>query len=91
MAAAKVELVTVRLTGEVTVDGSPTEGAYVRINGPSGDFVWEARTDGDGQFGFNLPEGEWTVVAFAPGTEKVTQQYGLTPDAPPLTIDLRSS
>ena len=82
---------TLRLTGEVTVEGSPTEGAYIRINGPSGDFVWEARTDGDGRFGFNLPEGEWTVVAFAPGTEKKAQQYTLSPDAQPLSIDLRSS
>lgn len=82
---------TLRLTGQVTVDGAATEGAYIRINGPSGDFVWEARTNGDGQFGFNLPEGEWTVVAFAPGTEKSQQQYALTPESPPLSIDLRSS
>ena len=82
---------TLRLTGEVTVEGAPTEGAYIRINGPSGDFVWEARTDGDGRFGFNLPAGQWTVVAFAPGTERETLEYTLTPDAPPLNIDLKSS
>ena len=80
---------TLRMTGKVQVDGQPAEGAYIRINGPSGDFVWEARTDNGGEFGFNLPEGTWTVVAFAPGTEKHTQQYVLTPDSDPVVIDLR--
>lgn len=82
---------TLRMTGKVVVDGRPAEGAYIRINGPSGDFVWEARTDNDGEFGFNLPEGEWTVVAFAPGTEKHVQQCILTADSDPVVIDLRPS
>jgi hypothetical protein len=79
------------MSGKVLVQGQPTEGAYIRINGPSGDFVWEARTDNDGQFNFNLPEGEWTVVAFAPGTEKHTRQCVLTADSEPVLIDLRPS
>ena len=82
---------TLRLTGTVTVDGEPREGSYIRINGPSGDFVWEGRTDADGTYGFNLPEGTWTVVAFAPGTEKKTQQHTLSPGSDPLNIDLRSA
>jgi hypothetical protein len=81
--------VTLQMTGKVVVAGTPTEGAYIRINGPSGDFVWEARTDADGEYKFNIPEGTWTVVAFAPGTEKSTQQYTLTPESDPLDIDLR--
>ena len=80
---------TLQMTGKVVVAGTPTEGAYIRINGPSGDFVWEARTDADGEYKFNLPEGTWTVVAFAPGTEKSTQEYTLTADSAPLDIDLR--
>ena len=80
---------TLQMTGKVTVEGQPREGSYIRVNGPSGDFVWEARTDADGSFAFNLPEGEWTVVCFAPGTEKATQQYALTPGSPPLSVDLR--
>lgn len=80
---------TLQMTGKVVVAGTPTEGAYIRINGPSGDFVWEARTDADGEYKFNLPEGDWTVVAFAPGTQKHTQQYALTPESDPLNIDLR--
>ena len=84
-------MVTLQLTGRVTVDGAAREGSYIRVNGPSGDFVWEARTDADGQFAFNLPEGEWTVICFAPGTDKHTQQYALTPESDPLNVDLRSS
>lgn len=82
---------TLRLTGSIQVAGAPAEGAYIRINGPSGDFVWEARTDAGGEFGFNLPAGEWTLLAFAPGTEKHTEQFTLTPDSGPVSIDLRPS
>lgn len=91
MAPPEAELVTLQMTGKVVVAGTPTEGAYIRINGPSGDFVWEARTDADGLYKFNLPAGEWTVVAFAPGTEKHTEQYKLTSGSDPLNIDLRPS
>lgn len=77
-----------RLTGRVLIEGSPREGAYLRVNGPSGDFVWEARTDADGTFGFNLPPGEWTMVAFAPGTERVTQQVNLDETSSDVLINL---
>lgn len=80
-----------RLTGKVLVDGSPVEGSYIRINGPSGNFVWEARTEADGEFGFNLPPGEWTLIAFAPGAERQTQTFNLSEDSTEVVIDLRAS
>lgn len=80
-----------RLTGKVLVDGSPVEGGYVRVNGPSGDFVWEARTGAGGEFGFNLPPGEWTLIGFAPGAERRTQAFELSEDSTEALIDLRGS
>jgi len=80
-----------RLTGKVVVDGSPREGSYLRVNGPSGDFVWEARTDEDGVFGFNLPAGTWTLLAFAPGAENHTEQVELAGDKGDVLIELKSS
>lgn len=80
-----------RLTGKILVEGAPVEGSYIRINGPSGDFVWEARTDADGEFGFNLPPGEWTLIAFAPGAERRSQTFELSNDSTEAIIDLRAS
>lgn len=77
-----------RLTGRVLVEGSPREGAYLRVNGPSGDFVWEARTDAGGAFGFNLPAGKWTMVAFAPGTERAIRQVQLDESSSEVLINL---
>ena len=82
---------THRLTGKVVVDGAPRDGSYVRVNGPSGDFVWEARTDEDGVFGFNLPAGTWTLLAFAPGTADDRRQVTLEGDRDDVMIELKSS
>lgn len=80
-----------RLTGKVVVDGDPREGSYLRINGPSGDFVWEARTSEDGTFGFNLPPGTWTLLAFAPGATDHSEQVELSGNKSDVLIDLKSS
>jgi hypothetical protein len=80
--------VIVRLTGRVTEGDAPFEGAYLRINGPSGDFVSEARTGATGQFGFNLPVGEWTLIALAPGSRRLSRKVNLTPDTGDIVIDL---
>jgi hypothetical protein len=81
---------THRLAGTVVVDGSPRDGSYVRVTGPSGDFVWEARTDEDGAFEFHLPNGTWTLLGFAPGTGQEWQQVELSGDRE-VMIELKSS
>lgn len=68
--------------------GAPREGAYLRVNGPSGDFVTECRTGPEGYFGFNLPAGEWTLIALAPGGKRISRKIELTPTAKDVTIDL---
>ena len=78
----------VRLTGRVIDGESSREGAYVRVNGPSGDFVSECRTGPDGHFGFNLPPGRWTLIALAPGGRRLLREVDLTPDSGDMTIDL---
>ena len=82
---------THRLAGTVVVDGAPRDGSYVRVTGPSGDFVWEARTDEDGAFAFQLPSGTWTLLGFAPGTGRETQQVELSGDRDDVMIELNSS
>jgi hypothetical protein len=81
--------VIVRLTGRVTDGEAPLEGAYLRVNGPSGDFVSEARTGESGQFGFNLPVGEWTLIALAPGSRRHSREINLTPDSGEVVIDMK--
>lgn len=57
------------LEGTVVRDGQPLGGAYVRLLGPSGDFVGERRTLEDGAFRFNVSPGAWTIRWLAPGGE----------------------
>lgn len=63
----------------VVRDGAPMEGAYVRLIGPSGEYVSERRTGADGCFEFHVapsaPTGGevWKVIAFGPRTERVEQ------------------
>lgn len=61
---------TVRLEGIVTLKGKPQEGVYVRLLGPSGDFVGEHRTRASGTVRFNLVPGTWTLVWMAPGGQR---------------------
>lgn len=77
------------LKGQVALAGRPTSGAYVRVHGPNGDFVGEARTDEDGTFKFHLPLGNWFVVAFAPGRPRVATEVMFTGEEPQdLIVDL---
>jgi Protein of unknown function (DUF1416) len=61
----------------VVRDGVPMEGAYIRLIGPSGEYVSERRTAADGCFAFHVvpAEGEsWRVVAYGPKAERVEQE-----------------
>jgi hypothetical protein len=64
----------------VVRDGVPMEGAYVRLIGPSGEFVSERRTMADGCFRFHVaPAGDpsWRIVVYGPSAERVER------DVPP--------
>lgn len=52
--------------GTVVRSGDPVAGAYVRLLGPSGEFVSERRTLEDGAFQFNVAPGLWTLRWFLP-------------------------
>lgn len=55
------------LRGTVVEGGEPVNGAYVRLLGPSGEFVNEQRTLEAGSFLFHLAPGSWTLDWTAPG------------------------
>ncbi|MCA1834284.1 MAG: DUF1416 domain-containing protein [Actinomycetota bacterium] len=54
-----------KIAGTVTKEGRPLGGAYVRLIGPSGDFVSEQYTKDDGAFTFHVAPGAWTIEAKA--------------------------
>jgi uncharacterized protein DUF1416 len=57
------------ITGTVTLDQSPAPRVYVRLYGPSGEFVSEEYTREDGRFLFHVASGTWTLEARAAGAE----------------------
>jgi hypothetical protein len=68
------------VSGKVLRGGEPMEGAYVRVLGPSGEFVNERRTGPDGGFKLHLTADTWTFIAFGPGTERIERSVTITPD-----------
>ncbi len=61
-----------RLHGRVVrEEGTPVEGAYVQLIGPSGDFTAEVRTDESGRFLFYPVPGHWMLRGFLPGGLRV--------------------
>ncbi|MGH2691692.1 MAG: DUF1416 domain-containing protein [Actinomycetota bacterium] len=73
-------------SGTVVRGGVPVSGAYVRLIGPSGEYVSERRTLDDGAFRFHIPPGSWRVVVFGPGIER--QELELASDEEELTIEV---
>jgi uncharacterized protein DUF1416 len=61
------------ITGQVTLEGKPHGGVYVRLLGPSGEFVSEQYTKDDGKFTFHVAPGAWTLEARAAGAGTSTQ------------------
>lgn len=57
------------IKGRVSREGKPLGKAYVRLVGPSGEFVAEEYTPDDGTFQFHVTEGTWTLEVRAPGVE----------------------
>jgi len=53
------------IQGVVLNDGSPVQGAYVRLLDGGGEFTAEVPTSATGQFRFFAGPGSWTVRALA--------------------------
>ena len=53
------------IQGVVLSDGSPVQGAYVRLLDRGGEFTAEVPTSATGQFRFFAGPGRWTVRALA--------------------------
>jgi len=49
------------IRGTITKSGKPLGGAYVRLTGPSGEFVAEVYTKDEGDYTFFVADGSWTV------------------------------
>ena len=54
------------ITGVVKREGQPAGSVYVRLIGPSGEFVAEEYTKDDGVFEFHVAAGTWTIVMRQP-------------------------
>lgn len=66
------------LEGTVVKGGRPIAGVYVRLLGPSGEFVSEHRTRGSGTFRFNVAQGTWTLRWSSPAGANGTRAVELT-------------
>jgi hypothetical protein len=77
------------ITGTVSREGKPAGGVYVRLVGPSGEFVAEEYTHDDGVFTFHVTAGTWTVEARAAGAETATQSVDVSSGDESIQVDLQ--
>ncbi len=59
------------IQGQVTRDGAPVQGAYVRLLDRTGEFTAEVPTSESGHFRFFAGDGEWTLRTLAPKADPV--------------------
>jgi len=59
------------IQGQVTRDGEPVGGAYVRLLDRTGEFTAEVPTSATGHFRFFAGDGQWTLRTLAPKAEPV--------------------
>lgn len=67
------------IRGRVTREGRPLEGAYLSLQGASGEFVGGLRTDETGRFQFYAAPGDWSLevqVAGGRQTQRLTLARG---------------
>ena len=77
------------INGAVRLEGKPAGGVYVRLIGPSGEFVSEQYTKDDGRFTFHIAPGSWTLEAKAAGAAPSTRQIDIAADGPEVsTLDV---
>ena len=62
------------IQGQVTREGEPVEGAYVRLLDRTGEFTAEVPTSESGHFRFFAGDGEWTLRTLAPKSEPVDRK-----------------
>jgi hypothetical protein len=79
------------ISGTVSRDGKPLGGAYVRLYGPSGEFVAEEYTKDDGAFAFHVVPGTWKLEARASGAQTATQPVEVTDATAPINLELQSA
>ena len=79
--------------GQTKLGGKPAGGVYVRLSGPSGEFVSEQYTKDDGKFTFHVAPGAWTLEAKAAGAQPSTQTVRLQAqgDESTVAVDLAPS
>ena len=77
------------ISGTVSREGKPAGGVYVRLVGPSGEFVAESYTHDDGAFTFHVAAGTWTVEARAAGAETATQSVDVSTGDQSIQVDLQ--
>ncbi|HYS03519.1 MAG TPA: DUF1416 domain-containing protein [Candidatus Eisenbacteria bacterium] len=58
------------IRGRVTRQGRPLEGAYLSLQGASGEFVGGIRTDETGRFQFYAAPGAWTLAVQVAGSSQ---------------------
>jgi len=57
--------------GQVTRQGQPVAGAYVRLLDRTGEFTAEVPTSATGHFRFFAGDGNWTLRTLAPKSDPV--------------------
>ena len=77
------------ISGVVQREGEPAGGVYVRLVGPSGEFVAEEYTKDDGVFSFHVAAGAWTIEARAAGAETAKRAVDVSSGDQTITVDLQ--
>jgi hypothetical protein len=76
------------IEGTVSREGKPAGGVYVRLVGPSGEFVAERYTQDDGNFTFHVADGTWTIEARAAGAQTATKAVEVKGESASVHVDL---
>ena len=76
------------INGTTTLEGKPAGGVYLRLIGPSGEFVSEQYTKDDGRFTFHVAPGAWTLEVRAAGSQTATKIVDVSAVAVPVSVDL---
>jgi hypothetical protein len=79
------------IAGQVTIDGAPAGGVYVRLVGPSGEFVSERYTGDDGRFTFHVAPGAWRLEARAAGARRADRTVEVGPGNGQAVVSLELS